>query len=98
MTSPRYSGAGVTHVGIDEGHDSEDPAHLGVSVSGDHLEDVMIEVVQEGVELLLPHLSELGVDVHVEVLGGLVPDPLISALQVSGELDHELLLLLLGLV
>ena len=94
---PGYPGARVTHVSIDQGYDGQDAAHLGVGVAGHHLEYVVVEIIKERVELLLADLPQLRVDVHVEVLGGLVTNPLISALQISGELCHQLLLLL-GLV
>ena len=94
---PGYPGAGVANVSIDQSHDGQYAAHLGVGVAGHHLEYVVVELVQEGVEFLLANLAQLRVDVHVEVLGSLVTNPLISALQISGELCHQLLLLL-GLV
>ena len=39
------AGAGVAHVCIDERHNGEDAAHLGVCFTGEHLDDLPVEVV-----------------------------------------------------
>ena len=40
------------------------PPHLGVGVArGDHLEDVVVEIVQECVEIFLGDLPQLGGDI-----------------------------------
>ena len=73
---PRYSGSSVAHVSIHKSHDSQDATHLGVGVSGHHLEYVVVEFIQEGIEVLLADLPQLRGHIGVQVLGSFVPDTL----------------------
>jgi len=68
VPKPGDPGAGVAHVRIDERHDGEDAAHLGVRLPGEHLDDLAVEVVQEGVQLLGGDLAQLRGHIHVQVL------------------------------
>ena len=88
---PRYSCTSVAHVSIHKGHYCQDATHLGVGVSRNHLEYVVVE----GVKVLLGDLPQLRGNVGVQVLGSFVPDSLTLGLEFGSEPGHDLLLLLL---
>ena len=61
---PGNTCASVANVGIDEDDNGQYASHLGVGVAGgDHLEDIVVEVVQESVQVFLRYLPQLSGDI-----------------------------------
>ena len=64
LLRPGNACASVANVSIDQNHNGQYAAHLGVCVTGgDHFEDIVVEVVQEGVKVFLGYLPQLSGDI-----------------------------------
>ena len=56
--------ASVTDVSVDEHHNCQYSPHLGVGVAGrDHLENIVVEVIEEGVQVFLGYFPQLSRDI-----------------------------------
>ena len=54
----------VANVSVDKNHNCQNSTHLGVCVAGrDHFEDIVVEVVEEGVQIFLGDLPQLSRDI-----------------------------------
>ena len=52
--------ASVTDVSVDEHHNCQYSPHLGVGVAGrDHLENIVVEVIEKSVKVFLRYLPQL---------------------------------------
>ena len=61
---PGNASAGVANISVDKNHNCQNSPHLGVCVAGrDHLEDIVVEVVEEGVQIFLGDLPQLSRDI-----------------------------------
>ena len=61
---PGNACASVANIGIDKNHNGQYASHLRVRVAGgDHLEDIVVEVVQEGIQIFLGYFPQLSRDI-----------------------------------